>query len=737
MWGPCLPTGRHQTFKNNYILMKRKLISGILATFILQTLVLGQSETYSISIAPFSSNKYDEFSPVYYKNGIVFCTNRNRNLFLNYSTSENKGLLKINYIETTGQTNFRKTRLLSKSLRTNFNDGPASFSRGGDTIYYSRNLKVSGSLRENTNPRNKLGIFSAVLEDQKWTKIKDLRFNNEYYNITTPYISPDGKKLFFASDNPAGFGGSDLYYSQWKGDYWDDPVNLGPTINTSGNESYPFVNSAGGLFFSSDGLPGFGGKDIFFTKLVGTAWLTPVRLDAPINSQYDDFALITDSVMNEGFFSSKRGKTIDIYHYKTNIHQLFYCENQKTNQYCFKFTDEGKIPIDENYLQYVWNFGDGSKATGQNVEHCFPGPGKYNVKLDVVEKKSSRVFLSKLSYNLELKDIEQPVINSTASAFVGEQIKLDGLTSYFPGSKILTYTWYFGDGDRTAGENVSHSFKEKGDYEVKLGLIIRQDKTGIIYEACASKQIKVFNDKQEKTAFDTRVIKPAPRINIFNYDHAFVENLYSSEKEFNQDVVFHVEILTSKTRLGLDNTVFKNIPKKYTLKEVFLPGDKLYSYIIGEEMNLMDTYPSFNEISDLGFKNTRVRPYTLEDPAAKELHNLKRVFGVSADTFFRKNDFSLTPAGTQMLDLIIGFMSKYPGIKVEIATHTDNLGSTVSNQLLSQKRAEAMTNYLIVNGISSQRLVAKGFGGSRPIAPNLLEANRKLNRRVDFIIIKE
>jgi hypothetical protein len=86
------------------------------------------------------------------------------------------------------------------------------------------------------------------------------------------------------------------------GDYWSEPVNLGPVINTAGNESYPFISPSGDLFFSSDGRPGFGGKDIFFSHFSDSTWLTPVLLDPPINSQYDDFGIITDTLMNEGYF---------------------------------------------------------------------------------------------------------------------------------------------------------------------------------------------------------------------------------------------------------------------------------------------------------------------------------------------------------------------------------------------------------------------------------------------------
>jgi len=378
--------------------MKIKLISVFLISLMLPLIVSGQSETYTVGVTGFSTRKNDEFSPVYYKDGLVFCSNKNWNLFRNYVTTEEKGLLKINFVDLASG----KVKLFSRTLSTKYNDGPAAFSKKYDTIYFSRNLKVVGDFDEISGPRNKLGIFTAVLESGDWVKILDLRFNNEYFNITTPSISPDGKILFFASDNPAGAGGTDLYYCSWKNDYWDEPVNMGPEINTPGNESYPSAASDGGLFFSSDGHPGLGGKDIFYSRRKNGKWLPPVRLDAPINSESDDFGFISNPEISKGYFSSHRGSSVDIYEFKTNISQLFYCDNQRTNQYCFKFTSENKIPVDARYLQLVWSFGDGGTATGLNAEHCFKGPGKYTVRLDAVDKKTGRVFFSKLSYDLDL-----------------------------------------------------------------------------------------------------------------------------------------------------------------------------------------------------------------------------------------------------------------------------------------------------------------------------------------------
>jgi len=142
-------------------------------------LILGQSETYIVKRASFSSDKYDEFSPVYYKNGIVFCSNRNLG-FSNRTTSQNKGLFKICYVDTTGKLDWESAKLFSKSLTTIFNDGPVTFNTLRDTIYYSRNQDVNSKLSDISGQRNKLGVFSASFVDGQWTKIRELRFNNEW-----------------------------------------------------------------------------------------------------------------------------------------------------------------------------------------------------------------------------------------------------------------------------------------------------------------------------------------------------------------------------------------------------------------------------------------------------------------------------------------------------------------------------------------------------------------------------
>ena len=95
----------------------------------------------------------------------------------------------------------------------------------------------------------------------------------------------------------------------------------------------------------------------------------------------------------------------------------------------------------------------------------------------------------------------------------------------------------------------------------------------------------------------------------------------------------------------------------------------------------------------------------------------------------------LTSNAFIMLDQIVKLMNKYPTLRLEVAVHSDNTGSADVSLALSQKRAQLLVDYLVTRGIGVKRLVATGFGGSKPIASNFLEKDRKLNRRIDFIII--
>lgn len=716
--------------------MNKKSVIGILIYILLQFNIFGQEETYIIEKTSFSTDRYDEYCPVYYKEGLVFSANFSPTPLFNFSSSGNKGVFNIFYIEKDIDGNWLTPEILSKNIHTRYNDGPSTFNSSNDTIYYSRNLNVEGSIKNNAGVRNKLGIFYSTLKNEEWNNVRALRINNEWYNVTSPYLSPDSKKLYFASDNPDGYGGLDLYVINWKGNYWGNPVNLGPVINSEGNEAYPYVNQAGELLFSSDGHGGLGGKDIFFARMSENEWTSPVHVEAPINSAYDDFGIVAGPLMNEGYFSSNRDGTVDIYHFNTLIPQVFHRDIQKENQYCFLFDDSGSVVIDTTVLKYIWAFGDGKTETGASVIHCFPGPGVFSARLDIVEKSSGRLVCSKLREEIHLTDFEQPYIESPDCAIKGEIIKFSGLKSYLPDYDILSYAWDFGDGTKEFGHDTNHVYTLSGDYEVNLSLGLKSKSTGNLIRTGISKKIIIFDELQQKIEYKRELDSVASiLVDVGSYQGAEMVTEFSVEENLKQGAVFRVELLTTDNRIS-NNRIIKNVPSKYTIEEIVNNDSSLYHYYIEWQTDIMAAYPAYKEMLELGFNDVEIKAVVINDPAEKSLYDIRKIYGTSADMCFNNTNI-LTSKALIMLDQVVNLMNRYPETKIEVGVHTDDNGSAESNLNISQRRADMMINYLINRGINSERLYAVGYGESKPIASNYLEQNRKLNRRVELRILKD
>jgi outer membrane protein OmpA-like peptidoglycan-associated protein len=270
---------------------------------------------------------------------------------------------------------------------------------------------------------------------------------------------------------------------------------------------------------------------------------------------------------------------------------------------------------------------------------------------------------------------------------------------------------------------------------VNLELTIKNDSTNKIRKTGSSKKIIVVNDLNEKSTqmagiISARSVSP----DIKKYGNVLIEPLYSAEKEFKQEAVFQVELISSAIKIDLKSNLFSFVPKKYVVEEFFNNDSGTYSYIVDQQMNLMATYIAFREMESTGYKNAKTKIEILKDPAAKELNNVKKVYGTLTDSYFDSYN-RLTSSAYLLLDQVVKIMNKYPGIKLEVIVHTDNTGSAEEKLILSQTYAQAITSYMINRGIVSKRLVALGFGASRPIAPNLLEKDKKLNRRIDFKVM--
>jgi hypothetical protein len=468
----------------------------LLLSILSQVRLYGQDQRYIVSTATFSSRSSDEFSPVYYKGGIVYCSNLASGSLVSYQNGDKK-LSKIFYLQVKDGLLSKFPKLLAKELTSGFNDGPVTFGDGGNVIYYSRNNSIENSLRNINDTTNKLGIYSAQLVNGIWTNIRPFTWDDPRYTFSTPSLSPDGKRLYFSSDIPGGSGGMDLYYCDFRNDAWEKPVNLGPLINTSKSESFPFAARYGILFFASDGLKGFGGKDLFYTRQINGEWITPVHLDSAVNSPADDFGLVTDSTLKKGYFSTNRLLTDDIFSFMAAPEEFNNCTTMEENNFCFTFYDEKYQTIDTIPVIYEWDFGNGVKRFGTEVKHCFPGPGDYTVRLTIVDQLTGNDIAEKVAYSVHLENKNQPFITSYNIGLKDKVMVFDGSESNLSGFRITDYFWNTGNGFVPGGQKFTMAFRRQGDYTVRLGLLGERDSLGTIPRACVLKKVRICDSYQD------------------------------------------------------------------------------------------------------------------------------------------------------------------------------------------------------------------------------------------------
>lgn len=195
----------------------------------------------------------------------------------------------------------------SSDINSKYHEGPVTFSSDGSTIIFTRNNFLKGRAGKSSDNISKLKLYTAQLQDGGWANVQELPFNSDEYSTGHPSLSRDGKALYFASDRPGGQGGTDLYVVRWQDDRWSEPTNLGTSINTSGNEMFPFVDETGNLYFASNGYENsLGGLDLYYANMSSGTTPRVHHLDAPLNSSADDFGIISDANRSTGYFSSNR-----------------------------------------------------------------------------------------------------------------------------------------------------------------------------------------------------------------------------------------------------------------------------------------------------------------------------------------------------------------------------------------------------------------------------------------------
>jgi outer membrane protein OmpA-like peptidoglycan-associated protein len=275
----------------------------------------------------------NDFAPVFFHDGrVVFTSDRNMSKSEEkYGWTGNK-FMDVFIVEPDGAS----PQLFDNFLNTNDNEGTPTFNSFGTEVFF---VRAKGAYKGD-DAFCKIYISEKILADGGWSEPRPLPFQKEKINYVHPALSADGNTLYFACNDPEGWGGYDLYSVQRNPKTesgWDDPKLLSRNLNTPGNEAFPTLD-ADTLYFASDGLPGMGGYDIFRTyKSERYAWTPPINLKSPLNSGADDFSFIVQKptanqqpptnnlkpgdLIKAGFFTSNRpgSRSDDIYRFEQRV----------------------------------------------------------------------------------------------------------------------------------------------------------------------------------------------------------------------------------------------------------------------------------------------------------------------------------------------------------------------------------------------------------------------------------
>lgn len=574
-----------------------------------------------------------EFSPVFYKDGIVFVTTRNETLLRTVIKDSRAGdipLMSMFWSQRDEEGFLKEPELFSNQLLSKVHEGPMTFDRTASTIFFTRN-----ELKEFAPDKlKKMQIYQAEKDSTEvWGDVQKLSFNNISYNFMHPSVSANGDVLFLASDVPGGQGGMDIYMVKKVGETWGQMVNLGPTVNTPGNEVFPYVAADGALYFSSDGHGGMGGLDLFYTvQNNGTQkWSTPENLGSPFSSSGDDLGFIVDSENKNGYFSSDR---------------------------------KGGFGSDDIYSFYVeGSFGTFAEAN-RNLD-------KLVVK-DADGKPMEGVNISAINFN-----------EVALSAGDEQQVKL------LPGEGGKD-NFILDVNSGNMGEKGTTGTDGKANVPLRRGSsVIKIEKDGYLPEYV------VVTPETDISKLDVKLRKAA---NCVKLDGNLL--LQASQSPLGGGEI-HIVDVDSKEAI----VIYSDREGKF---DYCLPCNRTFS--IYAVRNGATSAPGILSTKDVACTPDARLTLTLYLGGAPLYAGMTIQL---PNIYFNFDDASLRPDAYPDLDEVVAMMKSYPGMKLELASHTDARGGGAYNLDLSKRRSASVLKYLKSKGVDGDRLVPRGYGESQ------------------------
>lgn len=652
---------------------------------------------YEVKRADFNS-QYDDFGSHYYKDGIVFASERERGISIKRDHSwTGQPFLDLFFVPVKNcgtDITYGRPEPFSKDINSKYHDAVVAFNKEQNLMYFTRNNYINGKVGTDDEGVMKLQIYVVKKAGNSWGKAESLPFNSNEYSCAHPTLSEDGNKLYFASDMPGGFGGMDLYVSEQENGKWGPPMNLGQGINTEGHELFPYLHKTGRLYFASDGHMGLGGMDILYVDDKGEGqWGSPENPGAPINSKDDDFSISLNDDGTCGFFSSDRqggaGRD-DIYSFtKKAVPVKIYVYDAVTLA-----AIEGATVVADSLNRTLKTGKDGKALVEMRFNTCsnfaasMEGYEPMTKEGCVKDAASSDNLIVEIPLQKNLKHMVEgvvfdlatglPLADATVQLISGNGTPVSVITDAsgrytFPLEKDLCYKLR-GEKDKYFAEETPDTVCTKGLKESKTYLV------NLNLQQSNTKPVDVVNTDPKQTKSDVPPALPTDRKEVDP------KQVYFDEKK-------GVYVQNNKPFTGSNNGITY---KEGRPEGKFIPSER--------------TYPDGDGVAYL-------------------LH----IYYDFDQAFIRKESKS-------ELMKLHKLLKDNPNFIIEIASHTDARGSNTYNQRLSQRRAEAVVKWLIEHGIERDRLVPRGYGESLTAneCKDLVKCDEKdhqMNRRTEFRVL--
>lgn len=660
-----------------------------------------------------NSEKYD-FSPAYYKNGLVFVSNNLKNaVSKDVDIWLGDNFMDLYFTEKQDDNVYSKPMPFSYELNSKFHEGPLSFTEDGRKVFFTRNNFKNGQRKKNKEGLTSLKIYSAEYVNSEWINIVELPFNDDNFVVCHPTVSPDGRTLYFAANFSDSRGGLDIYVSTYHKGKWSVPENLGDKINTVNNENFPFYhNESGTLYFASNRPSGLGGIDIYQTSsddIDGQiVWNEAKNMDEPFNSTKDDFGFITNHDKSTGYFSSNRsgGQGFDdIYYFEKEDNSLVeesaFVDIGTQNVNRANNEDENK-PNNENNSNkpnnsdYPFANNDGNNNSKPNdADNPFAGnaDGKR-------QKNEGRICV--------LDD----EINETIKA-----------------AQVKIYEVHNGSSKKVVDI-------KKSDNNGAFNFTFKPNRTYIFEVKKEGYRLTTYNmnvaDFRGNETLDFCIpVEPANCQKVVGFAYEA-----TTERILPNAIVTYVNECT-----GEINTVKTDDNGRF---EMCLPCGCKHGFKVSKagyktrNQQYLPVADNCGKVSVVNFWLYKGQGnYLLEDNEVMlrpgEVLTLKRIF-------YDFDKHNIRRDATADLDDLAALMLEYPSIEIELSSHTDSRGDNSYNNKLSQRRAEAALQYLVNKGISGDRISAIGYGETKLLnkcADNVScsENAHQLNRRTEVKII--